>query len=130
MRATTTDVGQGAVNMNQGNDLSRLLKELLNHNDKNYGTWTSSMRIRVKAAIEHCTPSPVLPQSPLDQPDECPHCHSAQSLKKIIVDWTSPAYEGWICEDCIQEIDAAIFPDAFIAYRPLRTPREFIFEGH
>lgn len=53
------------------------------------------------------------------KPTECPKCKGT-NLKHLTVTWTTPHTEGWICADCIQEMESAIFPEAFIIYRSKR----------
>lgn len=56
----------------------------------------------------------------LKKPECCPQC-KGHDLQRIMVTWTTPHYEGYICNGCIQEIESAIFPDAFIIYRRKRV---------
>ena len=55
----------------------------------------------------------------MNKPTICPRCNEAEYLKKINTYWTEHFYEGWACEYCLQEIDRAIFPEAFIVYETI-----------
>ena len=55
----------------------------------------------------------------LIKPNKCPVCGSSDHLKLVTITHTRPHYQGWMCEDCIQEPDAAIWPYAFITSIPI-----------
>lgn len=56
----------------------------------------------------------------LKRPSECPQCHG-NGLRKKVVTHTAPNYEGYICVECIQDSEVAVYPQAFIVYRPRRN---------
>lgn len=56
----------------------------------------------------------------LKKPSRCTGCGSTR-LYKVVVDWTVPNYEGWLCYDCTPNEDNANYPEDFIVFRKKRN---------
>lgn len=57
----------------------------------------------------------------LKKPKKCPQCLESDTLTKVVVNWTTPHYEGWYCDYCVSDVANAVWPRAFIVSRPKRN---------